>query len=444
MGRIDGRGDMELRDVKIRTGVMLHAHGSCEIRSGRTTVLCSAMIEKGVPPFLEGTGKGWLTAEYSMLPASCIKRKQRERQRQDSRGTEIQRLIGRSLRSVLDLDAVGENTIYIDCDVVSADGGTRTASITGAFVALCLCVRRALAEGIIKKSPVRSAIAAVSAGIVKDSPMLDLCYAEDSNAQADMNMVGTEDGGISEIQISGEKRPVQPREFAELVGMCKCGIKELIKTEKEALGDAADVIGGGSMKKLIIATGNAGKVREIKSIFTGLYDEVLSMKEAGIDADVEEDGKTFHENASKKAVEISRLVDCDVLADDSGLCVDALGGEPGIFSARYGGEHGDDDRNIEVLLEKLEDVPDDKRTAYFSCCMVLARGGKEVHFADGRVYGRILREKVGENGFGYDPVFFYEPAGTSFADMSADDKNAVSHRAEALRIMRGLIEDEQK
>ena len=444
MERIDGRGDMELREVKIRTGVMLHAHGSCEIRSGRTTVLCSAMIEKGVPPFLEGTGKGWLTAEYSMLPASCIKRKQRERQRQDSRGTEIQRLIGRSLRSVLDLDALGENTIYIDCDVVSADGGTRTASITGAFVALCLCVKKAMGEGLIAKSPVKAAIAAVSAGLVHERPMLDLCYVEDSNAQADMNMVGTEDGGISEIQISGEKRPVLPKEFAELVGMCKCGISELIKIEKDVLKDAADVIGGRGLKRLVIATGNAGKVREIKSIFTGLYDEVVSMKEAGIDADVEEDGKTFHENASKKAVEISKLIDCDVLADDSGLCVDALGGEPGIYSARYGGDHGDDEKNIETLLKNLEDIPDEKRTAFFSCCMVLARGGKEIHFADGRVYGRILREKEGENGFGYDPVFFYEPAGKSFACMSAEDKNAVSHRAEALRIMRRLIEDEQK
>ena len=161
MKRVDGRGEMELRDIRIKTGVMLHAHGSCEIRFGRTVVLCSAMIEKGVPAFLEGTGKGWLTAEYSMLPASCIKRKARERQRQDSRGTEIQRLIGRSLRSVLDFENIGENTIYIDCDVISADGGTRTASITGAFVALCQCVKRALDDGTLEKSPIKAAIAAV-------------------------------------------------------------------------------------------------------------------------------------------------------------------------------------------------------------------------------------------------------------------------------------------
>lgn len=190
------------------------------------------------------------------------------------------------------------------------------------------------------------------------------------------------------------------------------------------------------MKKLIIATNNAGKVREIKSIFTGIYDEVKSLKDENINVDVEEDGTTFHENAAKKAVEISRIVDCDVMADDSGLCVEALGGAPGIYSARYAGEHGDDEQNIIKLLDDLKDTEDEKRDAYFSCCMVLARGGKEIEFADGRVYGKILREKKGEGGFGYDPIFFYEPAGLSFGEMSAEDKNAVSHRANALAIMK--------
>ena len=243
MKRIDGRGEMELRNCWIKTGVMMHAGGSCEIHCGRTVVLCSAMLEKGVPPFLEGTGKGWLTAEYSMLPASCIKRKQRERSKTDSRGTEIQRLIGRSLRSIMDFSLMGENTVYIDCDVLTADGGTRTASITGAFVALCLCIKKAMDEGILEKSPITTAVAAVSAGIVGDTPLLDLCYIEDSSAQADMNMVATMDGGIAEVQISGEKRTVRPGEFAELINMCKCGITELINIQKEALKEAACVIG---------------------------------------------------------------------------------------------------------------------------------------------------------------------------------------------------------
>lgn len=243
MKRIDGRGEMELRSVSIRTGVQMHAHGSCEIRIGNTLVMCSAMIEDGAPPFLVGKGTGWLTAEYAMLPASCIHRKARERQKTDSRGTEIQRLIGRSLRSIMDFSKMGERTIYIDCDVITADGGTRTASITGAFVALCLCVDYAIKKGILEQSPIKTAVAAVSAGLVSDTSLLDLCYYEDSSAQADMNMVATAEGGISEIQISGEKRTVEPKEFAELINMCKCGIAELIALQKKALGEAAGVIG---------------------------------------------------------------------------------------------------------------------------------------------------------------------------------------------------------
>lgn len=198
------------------------------------------------------------------------------------------------------------------------------------------------------------------------------------------------------------------------------------------------------MSKLIIASNNQGKIKEIKTIFDGIYDDVRSLRDEGIDIEVEEDGDTFHDNAAKKAIEISRLVDCDVLADDSGLCVEALDGAPGVFSARYGGEHGNDELNIEKLLSDLKDVSDENRTAYFNCCMVLARNGEEIHFADGRVYGKILREKHGDNGFGYDPIFYYDPAGKSFAEMDSDAKNKVSHRANALSIMRTMLTDECK
>jgi ribonuclease PH len=241
--RIDGRGDMELRRIEIKTHVMQNAYASVSVEYGKTRVFCTAMLENGVPPFMEGMGKGWLTAEYAMLPASCPKRKVREKMKVDGRSMEIQRLIGRSLRSILDFKLMGEVTIYIDCDVVCADGGTRTASITGAFVALCLCVERAMKEGIFKSTPIINTLAAVSAGIVDDKPILDLCYIEDSRAQADMNMVATEDGGIAEIQISGEERTVTQKEFATLVNMCKCGIQEIIHVQKEALGESAHVLG---------------------------------------------------------------------------------------------------------------------------------------------------------------------------------------------------------
>ena len=242
--RIDGRGDMELRKIVISTGIMPNAYGSASVEFGRTKVYCTAMIENGTPPFLEGTGKGWLTAEYAMLPASCPKRKMREKLKPDGRSMEIQRLIGRSLRSVIDFKKLGEVTIYIDCDVICADGGTRTASITGAFVALCQAVDRGMREGMFASSPIVNSLAAVSAGIVDDTALLDLCYVEDSRAQADMNMVATGGGGIAEIQVSGEERTISQREFATLVNMCKCGIQEIVKIQTDALGPSAHVIPG--------------------------------------------------------------------------------------------------------------------------------------------------------------------------------------------------------
>lgn len=228
----------QLRNISITPGFMPNAAGSCLIEWGNTRVLCSATVQNGVPSFLEGKGQGWLTAEYAMLPGSTLTRKKRERGKADSRSIEIQRLIGRSLRSILDFTALEGLTITIDCDVIQADGGTRTASITGGFVALSLCVQRLLQEGKIAKNPIQQTLAAVSAGIVEDKPLLDLCYQEDSSAQADMNFVGTEDGGISEIQICGEKRPISDEEFAALLGLCKQGVWQLAAIQRQALGQA--------------------------------------------------------------------------------------------------------------------------------------------------------------------------------------------------------------
>ncbi|MEF9863914.1 MAG: ribonuclease PH [Christensenellaceae bacterium] len=225
----------ELRSLNFKIKVLKNAHGSVIVNTGNTQVLCTAMIEQGVPPFMVGRGNGWLTAEYSMLPASTPHRKKRDVLKQDGRGVEIQRLIGRALRSICDFEKMGEYTIYVDCDVLNADGGTRTASISGAFVAIALCVKRAIEQGILAKSPLTSPIAAVSAGIVNDTPMLDLCYTEDSTAQADMNMVGTGDGGIAEIQICGEQRTISEEEFMQLMQLCKKGIAEIIKVQREIL-----------------------------------------------------------------------------------------------------------------------------------------------------------------------------------------------------------------
>lgn len=192
------------------------------------------------------------------------------------------------------------------------------------------------------------------------------------------------------------------------------------------------------MSKLIIATNNQGKVKEIKAILGGFYDEILSLKDAGIVADVVEDGKTFHENAAKKAIEISRMVSGDVLADDSGLCVDVLDGAPGIYSARFSGEDANDEKNNQKLLELVRDQAN--RTARFVCALVLANGGKEKLYVEEYAEGRIIDEPRGENGFGYDPLFYVEEYGQTFAQIPSEVKNKISHRAKALDKLKKEVE----
>jgi len=204
---------------------------------GDTKVLCTASVEEKVPPFLKGQDKGWVTAEYSMLPSSTHHRKIREssRGKVDGRTMEIQRLIGRSLRSIINLEALGERTIWIDCDVIQADGGTRTAAITGAFVALKDAVNSMLADELIKESPIVSQIAAISVGVVEDLPMLDLCYVEDSAAMVDMNVIMNDKGEIIELQGTGEERPYTRQELNALYDLAEKGINELIVAQNSAL-----------------------------------------------------------------------------------------------------------------------------------------------------------------------------------------------------------------
>lgn len=187
------------------------------------------------------------------------------------------------------------------------------------------------------------------------------------------------------------------------------------------------------MKTLLIATNNKGKIREIQRLFSGVYPRIITMKEAGLDLDVEEDGQTFEENAIKKATEAMKASGMDSLADDSGLCVDALDGAPGIYSARYAGEHGDDEANNKKLLAEMENVADENRGAAFVCSVALCKTDGSVVVGEGRVEGSILRKEMGNNGFGYDPLFWYPPFGCAFGQASAEQKNGVSHRAMALK-----------
>ena len=234
--RNDKRTNATPRRVNIIPNFMPNATGSCLIETGRTRVLCTATVSHSVPTF-RPDNTGWLTAEYSMLPGSTVVRKARERLKSDSRSIEIQRLIGRSLRSVVDLTKIPGITISIDCDVIQADGGTRTASITGGFVALGLAVKKLIENGTISENPIKKYLAAISAGIVNSEPMLDLCYTEDSSAEADMNYVGTEDGEIAELQITGEQRTIRGDEFVRLISLCQDGVVHLINEQKKILED---------------------------------------------------------------------------------------------------------------------------------------------------------------------------------------------------------------
>lgn len=235
MMREDGRDAESLRDIRITKSFMKNAHGSALIEWGNTRVLCTAMYTLSVPAFLEGTDKGWLTAEYAMLPASTPQRKPRELKFPDGRSTEISRLIGRALRSVCDLKAVAGYTINIDCDVIDADGGTRTAAITGAYIALELCVSRMMREGLIANSPIKDGVAAVSCGIVGGAPVCDLNYFEDSRAEADMNVVMSHGGGLIEVQCTGEKRPLKRKEFEALLKYAEAAIASISAVQKSVL-----------------------------------------------------------------------------------------------------------------------------------------------------------------------------------------------------------------
>lgn len=235
--RTDGRSASTLRTVDIIPNFNPYAEGSCLIKMGQTHVICTATIEEKVPPFLRNSGSGWITAEYGMLPRSTHERIDREaaKGKLTGRTQEIQRLIGRALRSVIDLQALGERQIRIDCDVIQADGGTRTASITGAYVALNLAITKLIQNQTITKSPIQEALAAVSCGVVDGKPVLDLNYSEDSHADVDANFVITASGKIIEVQATAEKSPFDEETFSAMLSLAKGGIQDLLKAQESAL-----------------------------------------------------------------------------------------------------------------------------------------------------------------------------------------------------------------
>jgi len=237
MKRIDGRKPDEMRKIKIKTEYLKFADGSVLVEIGDTKVICTATVENSVPPFLKGSGTGWVTAEYGMLPRSTQERTFRESQRGrvGGRTSEIQRLIGRALRAVTDLRVLGERNLILDCDVIQADGGTRTASITGAFVALHYALSKLVASGVIERLPLVEPVAAVSVGIVDGTIVLDLCYDEDHRAFTDMNVAMTDSGRLVEVQGTAEVKPFTEEEMHKMIELARKGIRELIKAQKRAI-----------------------------------------------------------------------------------------------------------------------------------------------------------------------------------------------------------------
>ena len=438
---MDVAKDNDLRKITIQTNVFKHPEGSVVISFGDTQVICSATIEESVPPFLRGSETGWVSAEYSMLPRATNTRNRREssKGKLSGRTMEIQRLIGRSLRAVVDLEKLGERSIIVDCDVIQADGGTRTASITGAFVALQLAINKLMQTGELSENPIKEHLAAISVGILEDdSYAVDLDYVEDSACQVDMNLVMTESGRFVEIQGTGEEATFDGEQLNALLHYGKEAIESLIAYQKEALytqNTAKDAI---SDKTIMIATGNMGKAKEFEKMFAKAGYQIKTMKDFPELPEVQETGQTFEENARLKAETIANILQCPVLADDSGLTVDALGGMPGIYSARFAGEQKSDASNNAKLLHELTDVADENRTAQFHCTLVFVAPQKESLVVEGIWNGRIARIPRGENGFGYDPLFIVDGLEKTSAELTPEEKNAISHRGQAMKKLDGL------
>ena len=444
MERIDARNADELRPVKITKEFTCHAEGSVLIEMGNTKILCNATVEESVPAFQKGSGEGWITAEYAMLPRATVTRNKRDisRLKMNQRSVEIQRLIGRSLRAAVDRKMLGERSITIDCDVIQADGGTRTASITGAFVALVEACKKLVQAGTIADMPIKTFVSAVSVGIVEGEPVLDLCYYEDKDAEVDMNIVMTGNGDFVEVQGTGETGTFSQEQLECLLELGKKGTKELIAKQKAVLGDLDKVCAVKKPDTILFATKNKGKIKEINAILADMDIRVLSMEDVGINIDVVEDGKTFEENAVKKAVEIMQNSGMITLADDSGLEIDYLFGAPGIYSARYLGEETPYPVKNKKILALLEGVAEQDRSARFVSCIAAAFPDGTVLLAKDTVEGVIDTMIKGENGFGYDPIFYVPEKGMTTAQMSSEMKNEISHRGKALRKMKELLSKE--
>ncbi|MDT2810971.1 XTP/dITP diphosphatase [Enterococcus asini] len=425
--RHTGRTPRELRNIQIKTNVFKYPEGSVVISFGDTEVICNATVQPQASK-QAASGQGWISVEYNQLPRATG---QRQNRRSLAAADEnLAETIGKALRGVCDLSRLAEREIVIDCDVVQADGGTQSASLTGAFVALRLAVNRLLAQNELASDPIRENVAGVGVALLPDGTcVLDPDEYEEEQALVGMSLVMNEGGDFLSIQAFGADTSFSGNDLNELLHYGAVGIESLIASQKEALVDKTHEV---PEKTIVIATGNVGKAKEFAALFGAAGYEIKTLKDFPDLPDVAETGTTFEANARLKAETISQLIQQPVLADDSGLCVDALSGMPGVYSARFAGEQKSDAANNAKLLHELYDVPDEKRGAHFHCTLVFAAPQKDSLVVSADWYGRIGRIPRGDYGFGYDPLFIPDGMEKTSAELLPTEKNHLSHRGQAM------------
>ena len=426
MIRHTGRTPRELRNIQIKTNVFKYPEGSVVISFGDTEVICNATVQPQASK-QAASGQGWISVEYNQLPRATG---QRQSRKSPAAANAIAETIGKALRGVCDLSRLAEREIVIDCDVVQADGGTQSASLTGAFVALRLAVNRLLAQNELASDPIRENVAGVGVALLPDGTcVLDPDAYEEEQALVGMSLVMNEGGDFLSIQAFGADTSFSGNDLNELLHYGAVGIESLIASQKETLVDKTHEV---PEKTIVIATGNVGKAKEFAALFGAAGYEIKTLKDFPDLPDVAETGTTFEANARLKAETISQLIQQPVLADDSGLCVDALSGMPGVYSARFAGEQKSDAANNAKLLHELYDVPDEKRGAHFHCTLVFAAPQKDSLVVSADWYGRIGRIPRGDYGFGYDPLFIPDGMEKTSAELLPAEKNHLSHRGQAM------------
>ena len=437
MTRADGRADDELRPIKITRHWLDHAAGSVLVEFGRTRVLCAASAAEGVPRWRKGSGLGWVTAEYAMLPASTNTRSEREsvKGRIGGRTHEISRLIGRSLRAVIDYKALGENTIQLDCDVLQADGGTRTAAITGAYVALADAVAHLRGEGLLAGEPLTGSVAAVSVGIIDGTPRLDLPYEEDVRAETDMNIVMTGTGAFVEVQGTAEGAAFSRAELDALLALGEKGCADLTKLQQEALLREALV------SRVFLASRNAKKLAEMERILREHLPsvEVLGLDDVAAYDEPVEDQPTFEGNALLKAraglaAHRAAVARRRLRALRRRAQRDARGAVRALVGASAGSKMGLTTATTRCCWPSWRTCPTSAAPPTSPAASPSAHPAASELVVEGRMDGRIIRETRGTGGFGYDVVFVADDhPGPTTAELSIEDKDAISHRGKALR-----------